>query len=389
MPLRRFLRAYYAYAFLYEFMLGYAIYAAYFQLSGVSYWEFGLLVATWTLVAAIFELPSGALSDRYDRRWLLVAAPLVKAATFVIWALAGDDFLWLAAGFVIWSFAHSLVSGTRQALLFEHLEAAAREADYDKLLGRDRAVMEVSMGIALILGGIVGHFSLAAALWLALPPLALAAIVALWLPDIRRPHPDAAPLRYLHHFAGAVREFRRHADLRYITLYLMFGITLFYILDEFEPLYYLAVDMPIWSFGLIAIVAIIAYAVANLLAHRLAAYRWIGWVLPLLAGICLVIAGSGESPWLLAALIAANIAVAPVYVLAEAKFQRAMEGGSRATTTSAMVFFYCLTGIAMCLAIGWGAERIGLLPTYGWAGAYLVGFALWALRQHRRGRSVI
>ena len=79
MPLRRFLRAYYAYVFLTEFMLGYAVYAVWFQLGGLGVWEIALLFAIWSALAVVFELPSGALSDHFDRRWLLVAAPFFKA----------------------------------------------------------------------------------------------------------------------------------------------------------------------------------------------------------------------------------------------------------------------------------------------------------------------
>src|SRR5690606_41419850 len=85
-PLRRFLRGYLAYVFLFDFMLAYAIYTALFQLRGVSLAEIGILLAFWSATAIVLEIPSGALSDHFDRRVLLVAAPLVQAPTLRRWA---------------------------------------------------------------------------------------------------------------------------------------------------------------------------------------------------------------------------------------------------------------------------------------------------------------
>lgn len=389
MPLPRFLRAYYAYVFLVDFILGYAIYTAYFSLSGLDVWSIALLFIIWSVMAAIFEVPSGALSDHLDRRWLLVAAPLIKSCTFAVWAVGGDDFWMIAAGFLIWSFSGSLISGSKEALLYEHMEAAGAADDYDRVLGRDRALQEAAAGIAMVLGGLVGHFSMPAALWLALPPLLAAAAIAFWLPDIRERNDGGEAPHYFAHFAAAAREYRASADLRFLTAYLVLGVMLFWVLEEFDPLYYLAVGMPIWTFGLIGAAAIAFLAAANIFAHRLAGFRAGGWLFPLVSGLLLLASGLANSAWLLIPLMLAYIVAAPVRILGEAKFQRLLEGGSRATTVSALYFFHCLASVAMCLAIGFVASQLGVVAAYGWCGAYLIGIALWGWWRDRRGQSAI
>ena len=74
--LTRFVGAYLGYVFLFDFMLAYAIYTALFELRGLSIAEIGILLAFWSASAILLELPSGALSDHFDRRILLVLAPL-------------------------------------------------------------------------------------------------------------------------------------------------------------------------------------------------------------------------------------------------------------------------------------------------------------------------
>lgn len=64
--LRRTLRTYYTYVFLYDFIFGYAIYTAYFSLQGLSAAIIGVILAVWSVRGLIFEIPSGALSDSFD-----------------------------------------------------------------------------------------------------------------------------------------------------------------------------------------------------------------------------------------------------------------------------------------------------------------------------------
>jgi MFS family permease len=144
-PLLRFLRAYYAYVFLFDFMLCYAVYTALFQLRGLSVSEIGVLLAFWSASAIVLELPSGALSDHFDRRWLLAAAPLVKALTFVCWGFADGNFWLYGLGFLFWSAGQALYSGTKEALLYERMEAAGRASDYDQAVGRDSAAESIGM----------------------------------------------------------------------------------------------------------------------------------------------------------------------------------------------------------------------------------------------------
>ena len=388
--LRRFLCGYLAYVFLFDFMLAYAIYTALFQLRGVSLSEIGILLAFWSATAIVLEVPSGALSDHFDRRWLLVVAPLVKAMTFVCWALADGNFWLYGLGFLFWSIGQALFSGSKEALLYERLAADKQADQYDRMLGRDHAANQLGIGIGALLGGFVAYFSMEATLWLCLPPLAVGALVALTLRDPRRAdaasEDDTSP-SFGSHFANALAEFRNHPWIRFLTLYIAGGLIVLEILEEFDQLYYLAVGLPIWAFGIVDFLVLGIQALASVWAHRLRGRHALGWLLPALAGIMLVAAAQAPSVWLLIPLILAYIVIAPANVLSEAKFQEVMEGASRATTTSALVVAQNVAGIVLTLGFGYLAEFIGILPAYGWAGAYLLIVSVWALWRRMRGFS--
>ena len=390
--LRPFLRVYFAYVFLFDFMLAYAIYTALFQLEGLSVSEIGILLAFWSATAIVLELPSGALSDHFDRRWLLVAAPLVKALCFVTWAVAGGNFWLYGLGFLFWSIGQALFSGTKEALLFERLEAAGRSDDYDKMLGREHAVNQLGIGLGALAGGFVAFtLSMDATLWLCLPPLLLGALLALQLVDVRASHTArreaAGTPHYLSHFGNAIGEFRRHPQIRFLTIYVAGGLIVLEILEEFDQLYYLAVGLPVWGFGIVDFLVLGAHALASVVAYRLAGRTALGWMLPLAAGVMLIVAAQAPSVWMLIPLIMAYVAIAPANVLAEARYQQVMDGVSRATTTSALVVAQNIAGIGLTLGFGYLAEITGILPAYGWAGVYLVGFAGWALWRQWRGFS--
>jgi dipeptide/tripeptide permease len=85
----------------------------------------------------------------------------------------------------------------------------------------------------------------------------------------------------------------------------------------------------------------------------------------------------------------AYVVIAPVTVLAEARFHRIMDGDSRATTTSALIMAENISGIVATLAFGFLAQWVGILPAYGWAGLFMVPVALWiVLAQHRGARAI-
>lgn len=390
LPLRRFLGLYYAYAFLFDFMLAYAIYTALFELEGLSISEIGILLAFWSASAIVLEMPSGALSDHFDRRALLVLAPLAKALTFVLWGVAGGDFWLYGLGFLFWSLGQAWQSGSREALLYERLAHEGRSDEFDKVLGRDNAAEGLGIGAGTLLGGFVAWYSFDWAIWLSIPPLLIAALLAFWLQDVRHngaveAESDERSGNYLSHFRDALNEFRSHADLRFVTTYIAVGLVIYELLEEFDQLYYLAVSVPVWAWGLLGAGVEGIYALASLHAHRLAGRPWLAWTLPLVGGALLVAASIGASPYYVLLLCAAYIVVAPLGVLAEARFHRVMEGRSRATTTSALVMAENVAGIALTLAFGFLADEVGILPAYGWAGLAMAPLALWVIRGQCRG----
>lgn len=369
---RRFLTVYYGYVFLFDFVLCYAIYTAYFELNGLSYAQIGVLLAFWSGSALVLEIFTGALSDWLDRRWLLIAAPAIKIATFVCWALA-DGNLWLyGLGFACWSLAGALVSGTGEALLHERLQSEGEERAFGRVYGRAVAAQSVGIGAGFLGGGFVAATDMTLTVWLSIPPLVVASLLAFLLTDIRRTAEREDEPGYFQTIRLALGEFRGAPNLRFVTLYIALGLTIFGELEEFDQLYYTAVSLPTWLFGVAGAIGLGVRALLGMHAHRLSRMKSLAWTLPILGGALLVVAALGANVYCVVVLEAAYLVAIPTEILSKAHFQHLLESQARATSTSVLELSQNASGLVLAVAFGALASAVGILPAYGWAGISII-----------------
>lgn len=273
------------------------------------------------------------------------------------------------------------------ALLYERLEANGKAADFDKYYGRASAAEAIGIGTGLLLGGIVAsQSSMDVSIWLSIPPLILASVVAIWLHDMRQSNVDEKPA-YLENIRLAFHEFQNLPDLRFVAVYISFGLIIFGELEEFDQLYYTAVALPLWLFGVAGAIGLAIHAIASVTAHRLSQHKWLAWALPTLGGVLFIIASFANSPWFVVVLEFGYLLAVPPLILAEARFQHLIDSDARATTTSMLEFMQNITGLTLALLFGLLAHLIGILPAYGWAGVVLLPIAIWVWWRQRDGVS--
>ena len=85
----------------------YAVYALMMQKHGLTPVQISLLFMLWSLSALVFEVPSGAVSDRMDRRAVLALSGCIQSAVFLLWFWQ-PTFADYAVGFLLWGFGGSL-----------------------------------------------------------------------------------------------------------------------------------------------------------------------------------------------------------------------------------------------------------------------------------------
>ena len=127
-----------------------SIYAQTFSVTGTLVGMLGTIFGVGRLVA---NLPPGVLSQRYGRRPLLIAGPLVVAASSFGAALA-NDFVSL----VVWRFLQGVGSGVYLTASMAALADISPPARRINNMALYQAAIQIGATIGPVLGGYLAHF---------------------------------------------------------------------------------------------------------------------------------------------------------------------------------------------------------------------------------------
>ncbi|MEV7992786.1 MFS transporter [Streptomyces sp. NPDC086077] len=377
-------RTLYGYAFLDDFVLLYPVYALLFGDTGLSLGQISSLFALWSVTGVLLEVPSGAWADAVSRRLLLGLGPLLTAVGFALWVLT-PSYWAFALGFVLWGAGGALGSGALEALVYEELDRLGAADSYARVTGRARAAglvaVMAAMGLAgpvLAVGGypLVGAASVLACL--------LTAAVATRFPEHRAKTSEGDGWSTTLRAAGRPGRPVRAALLLVAAVGSVWGA-----LDEYTPLLVRDTGVPDWA-GPYLLLLIWAGATAGSLlagpAERLGTAGFAG----LLAGsaLALAVGALARSPAGLVLVAVAFGGFQLANVLADARLQRRIEDGARATVTSIAGLGTELATVAVFGAYAAIGSATGHSTAFAvLAVPYLVTAALVATARRGRARS--
>lgn len=372
----RFLRWWYPWAFWEQCLLIYPVYALFLEDSGIDSVAIASLFMVWSVSAFVAEVPSGVLADRFPRHRVLAAGALLRASAFSMWLLL-PTYAGFLTGFVLWGVAGALHSGTRQALLYEHLQQAGVSGRFQHCWGRTNALHNAGGATALATGGFVAQWSMAATLVSSIVlSLASALVAACFLAAARRTMAagDARP-SMLGQLRQGIREaFRRRAVLIAVVALALAPVAI-NAYEEFVPLFLRERDATLAQIGVIFAFVYLGHVAGAVLSERLdpvheqSGFRGaLAWML--LAGIALATAALLPGWWSVAGLLAAFFAWGVFSVSLQARLQQVIRDRSRATITSLASFGELGSAQLVYLGIGFAALAAG------WAGATLMAGAL-------------
>lgn len=377
---RRNLRLLSAYWFLREFQLWIPVWIVFltieqgFSLTAVTIAEGLFLVGVVAL-----EVPTGAVADKWGRSRSMALGVFFLGVSVLIFAFT-TSFAILLASFMLWSVAHTLMSGADMALLFDTLKLAGRESEYERMAGRGAALNWSGVGVATLLGGpVAAVFDIRFTIFLGAATCLVTALVALalWEPPHRRDDRPAEP--YLRSIRLAFAEVSATRDLRAVIL--LAGVTtaalgaVHYLVQPF--LVDRGVEVGV-AFSLLQVPLFAAGMVGSLLAARIASQAGTQRalvVVPLTgAAGCVAIAlapGLGAYVPLLVVMFLGST----VHPIATGYVNRRVGSERRATVLSMQGMVYSLAMALMAPAMGFSTDRWGL----GVAFSVCAGLALVAL----------
>lgn len=114
----------------------------------------------WMLSAAIFEIPTGILSDKTSRKMISIFGGISVGISMLFFAFS-YNYLTLVIAAILKGLGDSFFSGNQHALLYESIKEEYIDKTNEKFhlhLGRMSSITQIGLALAAALGGIIANF---------------------------------------------------------------------------------------------------------------------------------------------------------------------------------------------------------------------------------------
>ena len=347
----------------------YSVYSLLFVDHGISASHLSVLLIIWSATSFVFEVPSGAWADSFDRRRLLVVSAFVYAAGFATW-MTWQTFPGFALGFVLWGLSSALMSGTFESVVYDELVERDATDRYPWLIGwAHSTAMLANLAATAVAAPLfaVGGYALVG--WTSVAICGAQALLAATLPvsqAARRPSHDSAlaeteraTSRYLAMLRAGLAESRHHPDVRRVLLLAaaMVGLTAY---DEYFPLVARAHGVATEEIPLLIAITVAGQAIGTALVGRTARLtaRAIGVLLA--CGALLVSLGALVTPY--AGFVAIGLGYGMLnnaMLVGETRLQDTITGPARATVTSVLGLLEEVVALLVYAAFVVGSHVLG------------------------------
>lgn len=130
------------------------------QYAGMNLVQFALLQSIFSLSQFIMEVPAGILGDKIKKKTILIiglSLAIISQLTICSKYMFNVDigFIGLGIGFMIEGIARAFISGADEALFFEALRENGFKEQYDKIVGKNRLFVAISLGLAALVGAVL------------------------------------------------------------------------------------------------------------------------------------------------------------------------------------------------------------------------------------------
>ncbi len=135
-----------------------SIWVLYLAYCGLNLAQIGVVEGIYHATGILFEIPSGAVADLLGRKRSMVLSKLCIAVSCIIMLFA-RSFWFFALSFAVQALGNNLNSGSEEALVYDSMKYAGQEERYIGVCSRINMIIEVSQGIATVVGGILAEYS--------------------------------------------------------------------------------------------------------------------------------------------------------------------------------------------------------------------------------------
>ena len=224
----------YTYYFLSRLNLWAPVFILYLLDRGFSMTQITSLDAIFWLIMVLFEIPTGAVADKWGKKQSLILSCLLIAVGLFIFGLAKTYVIVLIA-YLLWAVGVTFESGALAAFLYDSLRVMGREVEYSKFAGRGMSISLMAASVGSVTAGYLGG------IFLGLPILASSGIAVLMLiitltftePRVEKTESES----YLLHVKESFSFSWKHPQLRTLLFFYAFTYAAFWVAGIFYQPY--------------------------------------------------------------------------------------------------------------------------------------------------------
>ena len=356
----------------------------YLQQNGLSISEIVWLSIFLGITILICEVPSGALSDRWYRKYTLSLSFFFGALSLLVFLL-GTGFWHYSVAVLFGGWAFVCNSGTNSSLLYDSLKEAGLENKFAKYLATRRIISAVSFGIAALVGGYVAQqYGIDITILFGIGLLTLGLIITFILkePDFHR---TTGEMSYFSHIGTTARYLMSTKFFINVALLSIVTMSVHIIIEDYSQLYYYAIGLTLLLVGVMSAFEGVKEVIFNYWGGRTTwnsnTPRLFGIFLFVMFFSLLLTAWQG-SYWGIVGLFIASGMFFVIDVPIMARFHDKADSGIRATSESFLNLVTEMFRISLALAFGYIAQaysiQIGFGLLAGVVGTYTVYYWMFA-----------
>lgn len=251
LSLRNNIRTYYLYSTFAQLIIVGPILVLYFIAKGLSFTEIFLIQSVASISIVIFEVPTGAIADKFGRKWSLLLGAFLAGVSLLLYVV-GTEFLTFVIAEIIFSLGLALKSGADTALIYDSLKNLGSEKKFQEIEGKAKSLSLYAQAIGSILAGFLYEINIHIPMIISIGFMFLTALITLYFnePDIEEKEGKYGA-RYLDQIKESGKYILNHAKIKSVILFSM----VFYIFYRtgfwfFSP-YMESVQIPVRYFGII------------------------------------------------------------------------------------------------------------------------------------------
>ena len=189
-----------------------------YELQYITLAQLPLIEAVMLGIQLVMELPTGAFADLLGKKWTVFLGYLFFVLGGLVYIQARSFPIFLIYA-LLFGFGDSLISGAKEALLYDTVKGVGKEEHYAKIHSKFALFFQIGLAVSMIIGGLMGAFSYEVAIWATVAATGISAIASLFFYEPIIDSEKFTLKRYILQTKEGFREVLRTPYVKRISLF--------------------------------------------------------------------------------------------------------------------------------------------------------------------------